>query len=131
MPTTLEDKLAALPPERRAGIERRGKAIADRDRALARLRQLRKQSQQQLAEKLGVQQAAVSKLEKKADLYVSTLRRYVEAAGGRLEIVARFPDGPPVRLRQFGSLASAGAEAEPSAEEPRGPDPLAPGGPIA
>ena len=116
MPTTLEDKLAALPPERRAGIERRGKAIADRDRTLARLRQLRKQSQQQLAEKLGVQQTAVSKLEKKADLYVSTLRRYVEAAGGRLEIVARFPDGPPVRLRQFGSPAIA--DAEPSAVEP-------------
>jgi transcriptional regulator with XRE-family HTH domain len=60
--------------------------------ALAELRQARKRSQEELARLLKVNQPAVAKLEKRADMYVSNLRRYVEALGGKLEIVARFPD---------------------------------------
>jgi transcriptional regulator with XRE-family HTH domain len=61
--------------------------------ALHELRKARAVSQEQLAEKLAVGQPAVAKLERRTDMYVSNLRRYVEALGGTLEITARFPDG--------------------------------------
>jgi ribosome-binding protein aMBF1 (putative translation factor) len=61
--------------------------------ALHDLRKTRAISQEELAEKLSVGQPAVAKLERRTDMYVSNLRRYVEALGGTLEITARFPDG--------------------------------------
>jgi predicted transcriptional regulator len=61
--------------------------------ALHELRKTRVVSQGELASKLAVGQPAVAKLERRADMYVSNLRRYVEALGGTLEITARFPDG--------------------------------------
>jgi len=75
------------------------------------LRQAKALSQAAVAERLQITQAAVSKLEHRADVYVSTLRDYIEAMGGRLEIVARFPDGE-VRISNFaeeGEGASAPA----------------------
>ena len=72
----------------------------DREMALQELRQARKLTQEALAEALGSKQALVSKLERRTDWYVSSLRRFVEALGWELEIVARFPDGG-VRIRQF------------------------------
>ena len=70
---------------------------------LQELRQARQMSQERLAELLGGKQASVSKLEHRTDMYVSTLRSYVEALGGALDIVARFPDGD-VRIKQFTDL---------------------------
>jgi len=64
------------------------------------LRQAKALSQAAVAKRLQITQAAVSKLEHRADVYVSTLRDYIEAMGGRLEIVARFPDGE-VRISNF------------------------------
>ena len=64
------------------------------------LRQARQLSQEQLANVLHVKQASISKLERRTDMYLSTLRSYIEAMGGELEIVARFPDGA-VRIRQL------------------------------
>ena len=61
--------------------------------ALHELRKTRAVSQEDLAAKLAVGQPAVAKLERRTDMYVSNLRRYVEALGGTLEITARFPDG--------------------------------------
>jgi ribosome-binding protein aMBF1 (putative translation factor) len=61
--------------------------------ALHELRKRRAVSQEELAVKLAVRQPAVAKLERRADMYVSNLRRYIEALGGTLEITARFPDG--------------------------------------
>ena len=60
--------------------------------ALFELRQARGKSQEELAGDLNVQQPAVAKMERRDDMYVSNLRRYVEALGGRLEITAHFPD---------------------------------------
>ena len=71
---------------------------------LADLRRARELSQTTLAEALEATQPEVSKIERRTDLYVSTLRRYIEAMGGELEIVARFPDGD-VRINQFEELA--------------------------
>ncbi len=67
---------------------------------LRELRQARHLTQEALARVLRSRQALVSKLERRADMYVSSLRSYIEAMGGELEIVARFPDGA-VRIRQF------------------------------
>ena len=50
-------------------------------------------------------QAAASKIERRADMYVSTLRSFIQAIGGDLEIIARFPDRPPVRINQFEELS--------------------------
>src|SRR3974390_409186 len=70
---------------------------------LAELRQARGLSQKLLAEALHVQQPSIAKLEKRTDMYVSTLRSHIEAMGGRLEIIARFPDGS-VKISNFSDL---------------------------
>jgi transcriptional regulator with XRE-family HTH domain len=81
-----------LSPARKARVA--GKVAAlETALALGELRKARAVSQQQLAGKLDVGQPAVAKLERRADMYVSNLRRYVEALGGELEITARFPEG--------------------------------------
>ncbi len=67
---------------------------------LQELRQVRMLSQEKLAEKLNEKQATVSKLEHRADMYISTLRNVIKAMGGELEIKAKFPDGE-VRINQF------------------------------
>jgi transcriptional regulator with XRE-family HTH domain len=72
--------------------------------ALHELRQARERSQEDLARELGVGQPAVAKLERRTDMYVSNLRRYIEALGGSLEITARFPEGS-VSINNFGELA--------------------------
>lgn len=67
---------------------------------LQELRRARGQSQQALAELLRVQQPAVAKMEKRTDMYISTLRKHIRAMGGELDIIARFPDGE-VRIQNF------------------------------
>lgn len=80
--------------------QERSRVLAEqqlREMILVELRHARNLTQAQLAEALGTTQASVSKLERRSDMYLSTLRRLVEAMGGELEITARFPDGD-VRL---------------------------------
>jgi len=72
---------------------------------LQELRHARNLSQEQLARMLSVKQAAVSKLEQRTDMYISTLRNFIKAMGGDLEIVARFPDGS-VQITQFEAIAT-------------------------
>jgi transcriptional regulator with XRE-family HTH domain len=74
---------------------------------LQELRRARHLSQEQLAEILHVRQATISKLERRTDMYISTLRSYIQAMGGDLEITARFPDGE-IRINQFSDLAEEG-----------------------
>jgi transcriptional regulator with XRE-family HTH domain len=81
------------------------------DMALHELRQARERSQEDLARELKVGQPAVAKLERRADMYVSNLRRYIEALGGSLEITARFPEGS-VNIVNFGELADTGGSRE-------------------
>lgn len=69
--------------------------------ALDELRQALEKTQQDMAGLLNVNQAAVSKLESRTDMLISTLRKYVEALGAQLEINARLPDGTIVRVTQF------------------------------
>ncbi|MBI1774303.1 MAG: XRE family transcriptional regulator [Proteobacteria bacterium] len=74
-----------------------------RDMDLAQIRRALKLSQEELGQTLQVGQAAVAKLEKRTDMYLSTIRRFVEAMGGQLEVVARFP-GQDVRISNFHEL---------------------------
>jgi transcriptional regulator with XRE-family HTH domain len=94
--------IAALPPERQAHIDETSRELRQ-EMDLAQLRAARQLSQAALGEILHVEQPAVAKLEKRTDMYVSTLRRFIEAMGGELEIVARFPDHS-VLIRSFGDL---------------------------
>jgi DNA-binding transcriptional regulator YiaG len=95
---------ATMTPERQARASKRARAMRG-EMHLADLRRARELSQAELAEKLGVAQSEVSKVERRTDLYLSTLKKYIEAAGGRLEIVAHFPDAD-VRISQFESMAA-------------------------
>lgn len=82
---------------------------------LHELRRARGLSQQTLAAALHIQQPAVAKLEKRTDMYVSTLRNHIRAMGGELEVIARFPDGE-VRIENFsdtGGVVPAVGEPEP------------------
>jgi transcriptional regulator with XRE-family HTH domain len=72
---------------------------------LQELRHARNLSQEQLAQTLSVRQAAVSKLEKRTDMYISTLRNFIKAMGGDLEIIAKFPDGS-IHISQFEDIAA-------------------------
>jgi len=92
----LERKMS---PEARARSEEKAKQLIA-EMPLQELRAARKLTQEELAKTLNVNHAAVSKLERRADMYVSTLREFVRAMGGELEITARFPEGA-VRINQF------------------------------
>lgn len=93
-----------IPPARRAKNNEATKAMLT-EMALHELRHAREMSQEELARELHVGQPAVAKLERRADMYVSNLRRYIEALGGTLEITAKFPD-TSVSITNFSDLAS-------------------------
>lgn len=97
--STLLDKMS---PEARAEIKVRAQAL-DLEMDLAELRRARKLSQEQLANILEVSQGSVAKMEKRTDLYISSLRRFIEAMGGELEITAKFPDRN-VCIKKFSGL---------------------------
>lgn len=73
---------------------------------LDELRQARGLSQKMLADILHVQQPAIAKLEKRTDIYISTLRSHIEAMGGELEVVARFPEGD-VKINNFSGIGNS------------------------
>ncbi len=73
------------------------------DTHLQELREARQMTQEEVAKQLQVKQSSVSKLERQADMYISTLRNYLSAIGGELEIKAKFPDGE-VNIAQFEDL---------------------------
>ncbi len=98
MTVSLDDMMAELPPERRRRIEERAAGLVGEEMTLRELRKARALTQANVARELGISQDAVSRLEKRSDLLLSTLRRTVEAMGGSLSLIARFPDRPPVEL---------------------------------
>jgi len=100
--TELEEKMS---PESRDRVKARAKELLQA-MALDELRAAREMTQIALAKILEVGQSEVSKIENRADMYVSTLASYVKAMGGELEICAVFPDGK-VKIKQFEELAHA------------------------
>ena len=104
MAKKFDNLVAKMPPERRVRAQERAKETLT-EMALQELRRARELSQAQLAEALGEKQPNISQLEQRTDMYVSTLRKYIEAMGSELDIIARFPEGA-IRIRQFQELGS-------------------------
>jgi predicted transcriptional regulator len=100
-------------PERRRRVDAK-KAELSAEMALRELRQAMALTQQDLADRLQVNQPAVAKMEQRTDMYISSLRSYIESIGGELRIVAAFPAGE-VAITNFSSVSEeetvAGAEA--------------------
>jgi transcriptional regulator with XRE-family HTH domain len=96
--TNLERIRKELSPARRKKVATRAAQLIAEEMTLQELRRARKLTQARMAKELGIGQDGVSKLEKRADLMISTLRRAVEALGGSLSLVAEFPDRDPVVL---------------------------------
>ena len=92
------DIKARTKPETRARIEKGAQRLSD-DLHLSQLRKARGLTQETMAELLGVSQAEVSKMERRTELYVGTLRKFIEAMNGELVIAARFADGVEVPIR--------------------------------
>ena len=99
MARKFEELRAKMSPERRERNRRRTQEMLE-ELPLEGLRHARKLTQAQLAEVMCLNQASISKLERRTDMYVSTLAHFIEAMGGRLEIQAVFPDGT-VKVAQF------------------------------
>lgn len=90
---------ARMTPQARADAERILQQHL-KEMPLHELRKAQQMSQDTLAKALNITQAAVSKMERRTDMYISTLRNYIRAMGGELEIVATFPDGQ-VKIENF------------------------------
>lgn len=101
MTRTFDDVMNNIPQARAKKIRARGEAMLNEYLTLSELRKARKLTQEALAKKLNVNQENISRLEKRSDMMISTLRNTVEAMGGELEITVRFENGKPVSLGNF------------------------------
>jgi len=102
MGRTLTEIIAELPPERQRRIEKRHRELKRQVESLRELREIAGKAQADVATALRIKQPSISKIEKQADMYLSTLRRYVEAVGGELELIVKLPRRPALRLHRIG-----------------------------
>jgi transcriptional regulator with XRE-family HTH domain len=114
MGKSLDEILSELPAERRARINARYDRLRQDVESLRQLRRLAGKAQSEIAAALKIKQPSVSKIEKQADMYLSTLRSYVEAIGGELELVVKLPERPALRLHRLGE-----ATEQPTIKRPR------------
>jgi transcriptional regulator with XRE-family HTH domain len=101
MGVNVRDKIAKLNAAQRKEVKDRTAELIAEEMSLRDLRKARKLTQARLAKALGVTQDSVSRLEKRSDLLLSTLRKTVKAMGGDVRIVAEFPDRAPVVLLEL------------------------------
>lgn len=102
MGRTVKQIRSAMTPEDRAEVEARTAELIAEVEGLKAFRVLAERSQEQIAESLGIKQPSVHKIEKQTDLYLSTLRRFVEAAGGSLELRVELPGKGVLHLTGVG-----------------------------
>jgi DNA-binding XRE family transcriptional regulator len=100
---SLEEMLARETEEMRASVKQMTAELIAEELNLRQVRRLRKLTQARLAKKLKIGQEGVSRIERRRDLNLSTLRSYVEGVGGKLSLIVEFPDQPPVVLTALGS----------------------------
>lgn len=105
MGRSLTDVIASLPQDQQAEIETRYQQMRQEVEGLRELRQIAGKAQEDIATALNIKQPSVSKIEKQADMYLSTLRSYVEAVGGKLELIVQLPGAPALRLDHLGDIA--------------------------
>lgn len=104
MTVSLDRMIASLPAARRAKIDARAAELFAEEMSLVELRKACVKTQSLLARKLKIGQDGVSKIEKRSDLLISTLRQYVKGLGGDLQLVVRFDGRPPITLAGFSDL---------------------------
>ncbi len=104
MARTLEQKIAQLPPKRRARVNARAAELINEEMSLKELRKALDLTQADLASRLGVGQDTVSRYEQRTDMLLSTLQGYLQSMGGRLTIVAEFPDRKPIRILNLSEI---------------------------
>ena len=127
MGRTLSEMIDALPKQRRERVEARYRELKDEVESLRELRKAAGKAQADIAATLKIKQPSVSKIEKQTDMYLSTLRSYVEAIGGELDLVVRLPSRRVMRLHRLGEVLSGSAKPaaqrrvarSPSAKKPR------------
>ncbi len=107
MTIPLAEILDQLPEKRRRRIEQITAELIAEELNLREVRRLRKLTQARLSKKLKIGQEGVSRIEKRTDLYISTLRSYVEGVGGKLKLVVELPDRAPVILAGLGENTAA------------------------
>jgi hypothetical protein len=108
MGRSLKQIIAELPPERQERIEARYQELKQEVEGLRALREIAGRAQADVAAALNIRQPSVSKIEKQADMYLSTLRSYVEAVGGKLELTVKLPARSSFTLRNLGDVAARG-----------------------
>src|ERR1035438_9353642 len=107
MARNVNDIIERLSAAQRKKVEVRAAQLIAEEMTLREVRKARKLTQQKIAKSLHIGQEGVSKIEKRSDLLISTLRGYVEAMGGQLSLVAEFPDREPVVLSGIGNSATS------------------------
>ena len=108
MPVNVDEKIKKLGVSQRKKVEVRAAELIAEEMTLRDLRKARALTQARMAEQLGITQDGVSRLEKRSDLLLSTLRKTVEAMGGSLSLIAEFPDRAPVVLTGIAEDESSG-----------------------
>jgi transcriptional regulator with XRE-family HTH domain len=106
MARNFKELQAKMDPARRSENQQRVRDELQR-MALDELRSAKQLTQADMAEMLGVPQSSISRIERRADMYLSTLRNYIHAMGGFLQIQAIFPDGGAVVIDRFGDYENA------------------------
>ena len=104
MTINVNDIIASLPPDQQAKIQARAAELIAEEMTLQDLRKAREFTQIRMAELLNMRQENVSRLERRADLLVSTLQSYIAAMGGELSLVVEFKDRPPVKIAGLMSM---------------------------
>jgi DNA-binding XRE family transcriptional regulator len=107
MGRSITDVIASLPRDQQEQIEARYQELRQEVDGLRELRQIAGKAQEDVAGALNIKQPSVSKIEKQADMYLSTLRSYVEAIGGKLELTVKLPSHPPLKLHSLGDVIAS------------------------
>jgi transcriptional regulator with XRE-family HTH domain len=110
MGRTLSEMIDALPKQRRERVDARYRELKDEVESLRELRKAAGKAQAEIAATLKIKQPSISKIEKQTDMYLSTLRSYVEAIGGELDLVVRLPPRRVMRLHRLGEVLSGSAK---------------------
>ncbi|MGR9281444.1 XRE family transcriptional regulator [Rhizobium johnstonii] len=107
MGRSLDEVIASLPRDQQEQIEARYDELRQDVEGLRELRQIAGKGQADIASALNIKQPSVSKIEKQTDMYLSTLRSYVEAVGGKLELTVKLPKRPALRIQHLGDHTAA------------------------
>ncbi len=104
MATTLDDVIKSLPPERQAKIEHLTEELVEEVATLRELRKKQKLTQADIAQYLGIKQENVSRLERRNNIHLSTLKDYIHALGGKLHLIVEFPNQEPIEIRDVENI---------------------------